>query len=191
MGLIIPVDEDIVLRQIQERDSKELARVVAANYEPLSYYFDWAKENYDDADAIKFAKSSLEGFDKRQQLQMCIVEDDKIVGEVGWLYWQQSKHENPFEHPIVSSVDLIYWLAENASGKGVMSKSVEKLVSYAFRDLGLNRVTIRTEPENKKSIAVAERLGFVYEGTMRDVARWQDRKVSLSIYAMLVKDWKY
>jgi len=45
-------------------------------------------------------------------------------------------------------------------------------------------------PENARSRAIPERLGFTQEGTLRQVERVGDRDLDNVVYAMLAEDWK-
>jgi ribosomal-protein-serine acetyltransferase len=48
---------------------------------------------------------------------------------------------------------------------------------------------IRCEPENRRSRAIPERLGFREEGTLREVQRIGDRRTDLVVYGMLAPEW--
>ena len=54
----------------------------------------------------------------------------------------------------------------------------------------LNRVEIRAAPENRRSRAIPERLGFTEEGTLRQAERVGERYLDSAVYAMLAEDWK-
>ena len=70
-----------------------------------------------------------------------------------------------------------------------MTSAVAVLVDHAFDSLHLNRLEIRTDIENARSRAVAERLGFRYEGTLRQSYRVTDERYSDdAVYSMLASD---
>ncbi|BBM02811.1 alanine acetyltransferase [Microbulbifer sp. GL-2] len=52
-------------------------------------------------------------------------------------------------------------------GRGVMHLLCEHVITYAFRELGLNRVMANYMPENHRSAALLKRLGFVVEGAAK------------------------
>ena len=64
------------------------------------------------------------------------------------------------------------------------------LIAFAFTRLGLNRVNLSTATGNTSSCAVAERLGFVLEGTSRQAEWLYDHFVDLQRYALLVEEWQ-
>lgn len=52
-------------------------------------------------------------------------------------------------------------------GRGLGADTIRVLTRYAFSLLGLHRVQLETLSDNAAMIAVAERLGFTREGTLR------------------------
>ena len=63
-------------------------------------------------------------------------------------------------------------------------------MDHAFSVWDLNRVEIRAAPENLRSRAIPERLGFTEEGTLRQAERVGDRYLDNTVYAVLAEDWK-
>lgn len=70
-----------------------------------------------------------------------------------------------------------------------MTAAVRALVSYAFDEGGLHRAEIRMTPENSRSRALAERLGFRQEGVLRQAERFGDQHRDLVVYATLAPEW--
>ena len=64
------------------------------------------------------------------------------------------------------------------------------LTDHAFSEWDLNRVAIYAGQGNSKSRAVAERLGFNFEGILRGAEWVNDRYVDLAVYSMLKRDWQ-
>jgi ribosomal-protein-serine acetyltransferase len=87
------------------------------------------------------------------------------------------------------STSIGYWLAQGAEGGGTMTQAVSALVDHALREWRLNRVEIRADVENVRSRALAERLGFRQEGTLRQAIRLADGYHDDALYAMLAQDW--
>ena len=58
-----------------------------------------------------------------------------------------------------------------------------------FSDMNLNRVEIRAAAGNRRSRAVAERLGFELEGITRQGHRLGDRFLDYAFDGMLKWDW--
>ncbi|MGW2302854.1 GNAT family N-acetyltransferase [Streptomyces sp. NPDC001809] len=60
-----------------------------------------------------------------------------------------------------------FWLAGEHRGHGYMTETVRAVAHWAFTGLGCTRLVWRAEVGNTGSRAVAERVGFVFEGAQR------------------------
>ncbi len=72
---------------------------------------------------------------------------------------------------------------------GLMTEGFVLALDRAFGELGLHRVEVNVRPENVRSIALVERIGFDREGYSRRylklAGRWRDHVR----FAMLGEDW--
>jgi ribosomal-protein-alanine N-acetyltransferase len=59
------------------------------------------------------------------------------------------------------------WLGRPFWGSGANRESKALVLALAFRSLGLLRVTALASPQNVRSVAALQRLGFVHEGVLR------------------------
>ncbi len=75
-------------------------------------------------------------------------------------------------------------------GHGYMHEALTALLEYGFRELDLNRVEADIDPRNLASAKCLERLGFQYEGLLRE--RWiVDGEISdTGFYGLLRREWK-
>ncbi len=84
-----------------------------------------------------------------------------------------------------------YWLGEEFQGKGLMTEAVAAYIDQlAFGKWQLNRVEIAAATENKKSRAIPERLGFTFEGIIRQNEWLYDHFVDHAVYGLLSSEWK-
>ncbi|MGN0158433.1 MAG: GNAT family N-acetyltransferase [Brotaphodocola sp.] len=62
--------------------------------------------------------------------------------------------------------------------KGYMTEAMKTVISYAFDVLGLHRIEGNIMPRNKRSLRVAEKCGFQYEGLSEKYLKihgvWED-----------------
>ena len=73
---------------------------------------------------------------------------------------------------------LGYWLAEEATGRGLGTAAVREMTGLAFGQLGLHRVQADTVVDNVRSQRLLARCGFTRYGTapayLHIAGRWQD-----------------
>ena len=67
--------------------------------------------------------------------------------------------------------EIGYWLRTSAAGKGIMTEAVALLETYAFEELGANRIEIKAAESNQRSWMVAVRCGYQLETTMKNTRR--------------------
>jgi ribosomal-protein-alanine N-acetyltransferase len=76
------------------------------------------------------------------------------------------------------SCSVGFWLAENATGRGLATQALLEATSIAFGDLRLHRVQAETLRHNDRSQRVVQRAGFVQYGAaasyMHIAGFWQD-----------------
>jgi ribosomal-protein-alanine N-acetyltransferase len=78
----------------------------------------------------------------------------------------------------LQSCHLGYGLSPSAAGHGYMTEAVKRAVEIGFAEYGLHRIEVNIMPRNERSLAVAERCGFVREGFspkyLRINGKWED-----------------
>jgi RimJ/RimL family protein N-acetyltransferase len=85
-------------------------------------------------------------------------------------------------------VQIGYWLAPHARGRGFATRAVELMTSWLF-ELGAARVFLTVVSENADSAAVARRAGFAFEGTLRSHGVWQGTRHDIDVFAVLPHEW--
>jgi RimJ/RimL family protein N-acetyltransferase len=67
-----------------------------------------------------------------------------------------------------------YWTLPEARGRGVAPQAVDVVSRWAFAGLGLERIELCHAAGNPASCRVAEKAGYLYEGTLRQGYRYGD-----------------
>ncbi|CRK60361.1 probable acetyltransferase [Alloactinosynnema sp. L-07] len=81
----------------------------------------------------------------------------------------------------VQAAKLGYAIAADHWGNGYATDAARTLIDYGFSELGLHRISAAIGPDNTASLAVIRRLGFTYEGRLRDHVHtngaWRDSEL--------------
>lgn len=170
---------DRELRLLQEADAEELHSLIEANREHLGSWLPWAP-NQRYSDTLQFIRHSRRLAAHNNGLQTGVVAGGRIVGIAGFHAVDWSNR--------TSSIG--YWLAADEQGRGIMTAAVTELCRHGFVVWKLNRIELRIAPGNRRSRAIADRLGFVYEGTLRNAEILNGRPHDLLLHSLLIEEWK-
>lgn len=168
------------LRILELRHANEFLEFVAENRSYLGEWLGWP-DNITSLEAAQaFIRRGMTRFAEDGLPWVGIWLDDHMAG--GILFFPVDER--------IRSTEIGYWLGEQATGRGLMTRSVRAMLGFVFDDLQLNRVGLKAEVDNQRSRAVAERLGFIFEGIQRQGWINGEKLVDMATYAMLVGDWR-
>jgi len=86
-------------------------------------------------------------------------------------------------------IEIGYWLIKKMTGKGIATEATKKMINLAFRNMNMNRITIRCGVGNEKSAAIPKRLGFSFEGIERHGERHNLSYIDLEVFSLLKSEW--
>ncbi len=81
-----------------------------------------------------------------------------------------------------------YWVLPVARGRRIAPRALDALTAWSFRTLGLHRLQLSHSTANRASCRVAQRAGFVFEGTKRGEALHADGWHDMHLHARLSTD---
>lgn len=174
------VDDDIELGLFERADAEPLAELVQRDLERLRPWMPWADVSASPAGTRAFIEGrALPAIAAGDGFECGLYVRGSLAGAIG-----------------VHGVDprtkrgaIGYWLAAEHEGHGVASRAVRAVMARCFDGLDFQRLEIRADVDNQRSRAVAERLGFSYEGTLlRDFYNGR-RYVDHAVYSMLRSEW--
>jgi ribosomal-protein-serine acetyltransferase len=84
---------------------------------------------------------------------------------------------------------IAYYIAENCQGQGMASSSVRAVLGHCFDKLGFNRIELQCTSTNLASQQVAKRLGFTWEGMLRQAELLDGEYADLFVYGLLREDF--
>jgi ribosomal-protein-serine acetyltransferase len=175
----LSVTDSIELRQIAREDAEELTRLIDRNRPYLREWLPWLDNSTSIIDTVRFIGRSIEQAEDNNGLTLGIVCDGGLAGVIGQHYVDSLNRRT----------EIGYWIDFEHQGRGIVTRSTACLTDYAFREQDCNRVMLHCAVGNLKSRAVAERLGFVQEGILREAEWLYDHYVDLVVYSMLKRVW--
>jgi RimJ/RimL family protein N-acetyltransferase len=143
-------DGDIELRPWARDDVAAL--VAACNDAEIQYWIPVIPRPYTEADALAFVQEEVPGTGTHQ---FAISADGRVLGSIGMKVNE------------MGSGHIGYWCAPEARGRGVTTRALRLLCNHALEDLKLERLELITDPDNRSSQRVAEKVGFQREGVLR------------------------
>jgi len=148
------------LRALGPEDVDQLHAVVPRNKAHLVTALPWASaEPLSYEDRIDRLRQVRANFDLSLDFQLGIFErsTQSYIGGTGL-------------HPRVGpqTLEIGYWISADRQGNGLITEAVTALVSVAFEAMGARRLEIRCSPQNSRSRAIPERLGFHLDGVLRE-----------------------
>ena len=175
----LSVNDSVELRQIEQDDVIELTELIDQNRKHLREWLPWLDNSTSITDTARFIGRSMEQAEDNNGLTLVIVCEGKLAGVIGQHYIDSLNRRT----------EIGYWLDAGHQGRGIVTCATARLTDYAFREQDCNRVILQCAADNTKSRAVAERLGFVKEGTLREAEWLYDHYVDLVVYSMLKRTW--
>jgi ribosomal-protein-serine acetyltransferase len=173
------IDDDLALAIRERHQAPALAALIDANRSHLARWFAWAPQA-DEATARAWAEAGLDQFRRGDGWHATLLDRGEGIGSVGLHYLDRTR----------GVTEIGYWLAEHAQGRGIMTRTLRALLAYFFGGIGLTKVVIGVTPENERSAALPERLGFVREARIRGVHEGPDgRRGDLVFYGLLRDEW--
>jgi ribosomal-protein-serine acetyltransferase len=175
----IRVDDEILLRQRIEGDRDAMWKALDAGRDYIGKYLPWMAAYITEADHTRSYDTRRNETDNFDGSRGYIIEyKGELAGTAGF---GKPNHDNGGE--------IGYWIRQDLQGRGIATRVVEKIIDMMIIEMGLHRIMIRAATSNLSSRAIPERLGFTYEGTMRDASFVNNEYMDLEIYSMLDHEW--
>lgn len=175
----VEVDEEVVIREWTVADARLMLGLIDANRQHLRRWHQWVDNTRTVDDTRTFLETASSPEYRARTIAGIVEFHGTAVGVLGLGGLDSANRAAEFG----------YWLAEEAQGKGIITRGCRALIETAFRERGIHRIVIRTAHDNVRSRAVAERLGFTMEGNQREAFLMQGGFRDVVVYSLLVHEW--
>lgn len=174
------VDHEIEIGLLQQQHKEELFQLIDDNREHLRKWLLWVDKRKSVQDFELIIPLWITNYANNNGFDAGIRYKGTLVGMIG-LHFIDWKNK---------TTSIGYFISEDAQGKGIVTRSVKALANYLFDEMNLNRIEVEVAVNNRKSMAIPERLGFVREGIKRDGQWLYDHYEDLFLFSLLKRDWK-
>jgi RimJ/RimL family protein N-acetyltransferase len=149
----------LVVRCWEPRDAPLLKEAIDSSLDHLRPWMPWAADEPQPLAAKVALLRRFRGqFDLGQDFLYGLFSPDEseVVGGSGL-------HTRAGE----GALEIGYWIRASRAGHGLATEATAALTRVAFDVCGVDRVQIRVDPANARSIAIPRKLGFVEEARLR------------------------
>jgi RimJ/RimL family protein N-acetyltransferase len=106
-------------------------------------------------------------------------DDDTLVGHIGMGIT-----------PRHNRAEVGYWVGVPYWGRGYATEALSAMIDFGFSQLSLHRITGQYYVSNPASGRVMEKVGMIFEGTLRDHVRRGKEYKTLGVRGILRQDWE-
>jgi len=171
---------EFVVRPYCHDDIPDLYAAVRASLAHLSPWMPWCSTGYSEIDAVSFVLARAELRERGEEYDFAIVETsgNHFVGSAGINRIQNQDR----------LANLGYWVHVDWCGRGAATRAARQVARFGFTELGLARLEIVVDIDNRPSQRVAEKLGAQREGVMRRRLWRHDQPRDAVLYSLLPED---
>ncbi|GAC1369524.1 MAG: GNAT family N-acetyltransferase [Ktedonobacteraceae bacterium] len=106
--------------------------------------------------------------------------DDRLLGSCSLHHFAASSRR----------AETGYELGRTSWGKGIMTEAMSAILNYGFTELELHRVEAIIDIANERSKALLLKLGFTYEGNLRQRYAFHGRFEDEHYFGLLKNEWQ-
>ncbi len=161
--------------------AQELFAAIDASRERLGRWLPWPKNTKRPEDEFAALQDWQTKWQEKKSFAY-IIRDMKSKKLLGMIEFMFADMEN-------RSGEIGYWLSSAEEGHGYMTEALGLLEKEIFAQ-GFNRILIRNDTRNQRSVNVAERAGYHLDGVMRQI-RWSPEEqcfISLNMWSKIRDD---
>lgn len=159
----------LLIRSVLPGDGIAANEAKNETFDQLHTTMAWADKPQTDDETEIIMRDEYSKFIRRENLMMIAVErtSGKAVVFTGL-------HDVNWK---IRSFEIGYWVRASAQGNGYATEVANALTRYAFEVLHARRVVICHSDDNERSKNVIEKLGFTFEGCMKNANQSGDGRL--------------
>lgn len=167
--------ERLILRKINEEDSKMLYNNIYNNFEWYKFYYQLPFENFEEYHQL--VSKYKDWYANGNHFRWGIVK--KSSGEMIGLIQLHSKDD------LNNNCKIGYIIGYKHNKKGYAREAAREIINFAFDILGHHRVEADIVEGNEDSIKLAESLGMYFESTKKESYKLGNKYYDQKVYVLL------
>ncbi|MDJ0960301.1 MAG: GNAT family protein [Acidimicrobiia bacterium] len=170
------------LRPFRRRDTAAVYDAVKESLPELRKWLPWAAGNYTRPTAQHYVRDSISAWNEGRAWDFAIRRPEDPGRHVGNVSIWFTSTPN-----LVGEIG--YWVRTSETGRSVCTEATARALQIAFEELRLHRVALRIAVGNLGSERVAEKLGFRFEGTLREEVKVGHEWLDHTVWGLLEREW--
>lgn len=170
--------ERLLLRQIHPGDAGELFAILS-DRQVTEFYGHEPHQSLEDTHEL--IRQIQARYALREALRWGITfrGEDTLIGSCSFHHFDAGFHraETGYE------LDSAFW------GKGIMTEAMSAILTYGFTELELHRIEAIIDIVNERSKGLLLKLGFNYEGNLRQRYSFRDHFEDEHYFGLLKDEW--
>ena len=165
---------------MRESDAEAVLASISANREHLGRWLAWTTAIQSMDGALAFIHRVSAKNDAGTGFHAGLWVDGRLAGGIACRSIDRDNY----------IAEIGYWLSTEFTGQGLVTRACRPVIDYLLDVEHMHRIEIQADVDNRSSRAVAERLGFTYEGVQREKIHHAGTFHDYALYSLLAHEWK-
>lgn len=160
-------------------DAHALSVLISENLEHLGAYMPKVVKLHTVESARDYLQFVSQSNGAGELLEWHLMNGDVLCGAIRLNHIEMESHK----------ASIGYYLGAQHQGAGLATMAVRAVLGFAFEQLAFNRIELRCASHNAASARLAERLGFSWEGLLRQAELIGQTYVDHFVYSLLRSEY--
>ena len=167
------------LRQLTAGDADAFFEILS-DEETMRYTGSFPHHSIDETRAL--IRDVRQQYAQREIMRWAITlpDTDRYIGSCMFFSFDPGFHRAETGY----NLNRAYW------GQGLMAEAMSAVLTYAFNEMGLHRVEANIDIDNARSKGLLLKLGFTYEGNLRERYVFGDQLLDEHYFGLLDREWQ-
>lgn len=158
--------------------TKKYYKIVSEQHDYLAKWLVWPPLATSEAFFLSFIEKARLEYSQGKGMVCAMIYQGELVGNVALMNIDND----------LKVGEIGYWISQTYQGKGIITRSVSKLIDVSFTEFDLDKIRIKACVENTPSRQVCERLNILLEGITPKNENLHGIMVAHAVYGLSKKE---